>query len=270
MRCSVLRGDVERDGETYGMKNATIETYDVKADDVEKLAGPFGMPGGKHWQKKAIVAILPKHARYVEPFAGAASVLLEKEPAAEEVLSDKDPGIAFFWRYVKRYGGDRVNDLRRKFDWSITETSHEKFKRVLSSDPKDDDGRFYKLLWLQTASWRGDRATFQPSRANSSFSVLKRLDAYRERLKNVTVLHGDFSDICRKHDSPDTLFFLDPPYEEKDNAETKATAHGKWFGKIGADVLKSTVNALQGSQPAALSTRRRWPPEPCRRGPPGQ
>src|SRR5262249_53588545 len=49
--------------------------------------------GGKHYLARRILARLPAHRRYVEPFAGGLSVLLNKRPASVEVAADLHPGL---------------------------------------------------------------------------------------------------------------------------------------------------------------------------------
>ncbi len=39
------------------------------------------------------------------------------------------------------------------------------------------------------------------------------MDGYKERLKDVTILNEDYKNVIKKYDSPNTFFYLDPPYE---------------------------------------------------------
>lgn len=36
---------------------------------------------------------------------------------------------------------------------------------------------------------------------------------YEDRLKNTTITNKDYASLIQRYDSPDTLFYLDPPYE---------------------------------------------------------
>jgi len=63
--------------------------------------GIWGSPAGKTHLARRIVAELPEHRVYVEPFAGGAQVLFTKEPSEVEVVSDLDPEIAFAFRFAK-------------------------------------------------------------------------------------------------------------------------------------------------------------------------
>jgi DNA adenine methylase len=48
--------------------------------------------GGKHYLARRIIARLPGHRAYVEPFAGGLSVLINKRPCPIEVAGDLHPG----------------------------------------------------------------------------------------------------------------------------------------------------------------------------------
>ncbi len=61
----------------------------------------WGSPGGKKLLAPRIVALIPAHRTYVEPFAGGAAVFWAKPPAGREVLADRDPEIAAAYRFVR-------------------------------------------------------------------------------------------------------------------------------------------------------------------------
>src|SRR5215218_2370713 len=65
--------------------------------------------GGKARLAPWIVDHLPPHVCYVEPFGGAASVLLRKPPAPYEVYNDLDGDVVGFFRVLR----ERPDDLLR-------------------------------------------------------------------------------------------------------------------------------------------------------------
>lgn len=67
-------------------------------------------PGGKARLYRWIVGHLPEHRRYVEAYGGAIHVLLGKEPAEEEIVIEKDLGIATLLRVVQ----DQDRELARR------------------------------------------------------------------------------------------------------------------------------------------------------------
>ena len=64
-------------------------------------APPFAYFGGKTRIADQIVAALPPHRSYVEPFAGSCAVLLAKPRARIETVNDLDRELVTFWRVLR-------------------------------------------------------------------------------------------------------------------------------------------------------------------------
>jgi len=57
------------------------------------MRGPISYIGGKNRLAKLIIAKLPEHTTYVEPFAGGAQVFFHKPRSKIEVLNDLDGSL---------------------------------------------------------------------------------------------------------------------------------------------------------------------------------
>jgi len=76
------------------------------------LTPPLKWHGGKHYLAPKIVALMPPHLHYVEPFAGGLAVLLAKEPeGVSDVANDLDGDLVNFWRVMQ--SGDDFGRFRR-------------------------------------------------------------------------------------------------------------------------------------------------------------
>ena len=199
------------------------------------------MPGGKRYQAERLVKLIPPHRIYVEPFAGAAAVFWRKAPSQIEVLNDKDPEIAFFYRYVQKHGTEDAAWLQSQFH----RVSRADFERAKRLRPTNDRERFYRFFMLQQFSWRGNRKNFQPSRAKNPYSctgTLRRLKDYQQRLRGVKIFNQDYHVIMRRYDSPETFFYLDPPYGPAEGERLNA----EWYGGINWADLARFVRHLRG------------------------
>lgn len=169
----------------------------------------FGSPGGKSYLAPRIASMMPPHETYVEPFAGGAAVYFRKEPSKREVLSDKDSGIAFAFKFLRDMTPQQWQRLRKK-NWVKHKAT---FDKVKASKPKDDVEHFYRFYYLRRASFGKGGASFSTADEGKSIGI-DRLYRVHERLQKApTQVHSaDATSLISKYDSPGTFFYLDPPY----------------------------------------------------------
>ena len=76
------------------------------------MIGPLAYIGGKNRLANQIIALLPEHTTYVEPFAGGAQVFFHKQPSKVEVLNDLDFEIVNFFRVCQHHYEELVRHLQ--------------------------------------------------------------------------------------------------------------------------------------------------------------
>ena len=76
------------------------------------MVGPLAYIGGKNRVAAKIIALLPEHTTYVEPFAGGAQVFFHKRPSEVEVLNDLDGEIVNLLRVCQWHHEELVRYLK--------------------------------------------------------------------------------------------------------------------------------------------------------------
>lgn len=188
----------------------------------EKIRCPFPWFGGKGHPKlqKAILASLPPHKFYVEPFGGGASILLAKTPAEVEVYNDVNRGVVNFFRVISDsdYFG-KFMSRAVMLPWS--RELYEEFSRTWPAihDPVEQAVRWYfvarqSFSGIFGESWRtsvstGNRMAQTTSSWRSSF---ENLPIVHDRLQQVQIECSDWRDILSRFSGPGYLAYCDPPY----------------------------------------------------------
>lgn len=164
-----------------------------------------------------IVSLLPTHQHYVEPYAGGLSVLLAKQPAPMETVSDLDAELITFWRVLR----DRPTELIR----ACALTPHSRTELAAAHEPAEDELELARRIWCRLAQGRsgtlrntGWRHYINP--AGSSIGMPGYMDAYvdrlaaaAERLHHVSLESLPALDLIAKYgDAKDVLLYVDPPY----------------------------------------------------------
>lgn len=211
---------------------------------------PLTYYGGKQRLAAEIVALMPAHRSYLEPFAGGAAVLFAKPRAERETLNDSDGQIVRFWRALR----NRPDELAA----AVAATPYSRKEWRASREPADEDVEAARRLLVNVdmsfsrsrQSWSvpcigQGRGRWQPG---SWENLPPNLLAAAERLQGVALENGDAVEMLARWDEPDALIYADPPYAgEHRLAPEKGYAHDDDGG-----LWPRMIEALRGIDRAAV------------------
>jgi len=185
-----------------------------------RLRSPIRYFGGKGNMVAKLLKLIPAHKTYVEVFGGGASLLFAKQPSLAEVYNDLDNDLVNLFRIIRDLS--TFQEFHRLV--GLTLYSREEFyycKNTLN-DSKDDLERAYKYFVMNRQSFAGSEsswgysvtASWRNMSGNVSLylSAIAMLPKIADRLLQVQIEHDDFRKIIPRYDTPETLFYLDPPY----------------------------------------------------------
>nr|VFK25114.1 MAG: DNA adenine methylase [Candidatus Kentron sp. LFY] len=176
--------------------------------------------GGKWNMAPWIIANMPPHKVYVEPFAGAANVMLRKPPVNLDVLGDLQGRMINVFRVLQdRKSAKKLARLLRTTPYSETEFEH---CHAVSNDPVEDARRTIVV------SMQGHAGVAAAGKKRSGFRRVKNprgvgpartwshvweyVTDWSDRLRGVVLERKDALTIIDYYDGPDTVIYADPPY----------------------------------------------------------
>jgi DNA adenine methylase len=203
----------------------------------------FPWYGGKQKHLGWLLPLLPPCHHYCEPFGGAASVLLNREPSPVETYNDLNGDVVNFFRVLR----EQAEELTRLL--ALTPYSREEFALACEGrgngvNDLERARRFYvRALQSFGASQRGSSWGLRRISRNVDLSEgvsqwvggIKGLGAVHGRLLRVQIEHRPALDILRTYDSPATLFYCDPPYPLQSRTAGEGYRH-EMTDDIGHDV----------------------------------
>jgi DNA adenine methylase len=155
---------------------------------------------------------------YVEPYCGAASVLLRKPPSPIEVINDLDCELVNFFRVLR----ERTDELIRAIRLTpFSRREHERSWGPMEGlTALERARRYYVRSWQgwgggrsgDPSGWRFQRKEALGNLGTDAWNRIEHLFAIAERLKNVFIECDEALRIIERYDASRTLFYLDPPY----------------------------------------------------------
>lgn len=180
---------------------------------------PLAYYGGKQRMAPKIIPLIPKHAVYVEPFAGGAAVFFKKPwPTVRnkhyyrETLNDTDGNLINFYRVLRDNGQELIEKL------CLTMYSAEEHLIAKNLDAGDPVERARKYFINSQQSFSNVIGTgwstgiFGRNLAATWAKKVSQLPDFLDRMTSVHIENTDAIRCIEKWDSPHTFFYCDPPY----------------------------------------------------------
>lgn len=207
---------------------------------VRPAAPPAPWLGGKKQLHQKIIQRIEAipHKTYVEPFVGMGGVFLRRgwRPRLE-VMNDLNGEIINLFRVIQQHYGYFMDLMRFQI------TSRREFEALRKQPPEGltDLRRAARFLYLQRLAFGGQvggvfgvAPTTGPRFSVSKMGII--LDAVHDRLDGVVFENLSWEALIPRYDSPETLFYLDPPYWGGENDYGKQMFERKDYQHM-ADLL---------------------------------
>jgi DNA adenine methylase len=221
---------------------------------------PLKWHGGKSYLAKRIIELMPPHTRYCEPFAGGLAVLFQKPcEGVSEFVNDLNHDLTLFWstlqheelfeqfqrivqavplsqaEWVGSDLDDQVPHPRAK--WSIVERAVAFFIRYRQS--RQGLGKDFCTPTSRTRRGMNENVS-------AWLSAVDGLPEAHARLRRVEIRNQDACEFIQKLDSPDTLFYCDPPYLHETRHKSATDAYECEMTVEQHQELLRTLGAIQG------------------------
>lgn len=208
--------------------------------------------GGKWRLAPFIISHFPSHRVYVEPFGGGGSVLLRKPRSYAEIYNDLDADIVNLFQ-VARDDGERL-----ALACELTPFARDEFfDSYLPADEPIERAR--RAIFRSFAGFGSAAATGQSTgfRSNSNRSGttpahdwMNYPDCLRQvvqRLRGVVIENRDAVECMQRHDTPETLHYVDPPYTHSTRSfRSRSTNYRYEMTDEQHEVLASALCDLSG------------------------
>ncbi len=231
--------------------------------------------GGKYRLAPKIVALMPPHRVYCEPFAGAASVLLQKPRAYSEIINDLDGEVVNLFRVLR----DPKRSARLIELLKLTPFAREEYEEAYK--PCRNSVEQARRLIFRSFAGHGNgaattgigRSGFRKTKADESHRCYPRdwadhseaLPAIVDRLRGVLIEKRDAIDLMQQLDGIDTLHYCDPPYVMATRTDTSRDMYRNDMNDADHIRLAGCLHGLEGmvmlsGYPSALydSLYRSW------------
>ena len=193
----------------------------------------FGYYGGKFSHLDFLLPLLPTHFKhFCEPFGGSAAVLINRPPAPVETYNDLDSEVVNFFRRLREEGKELIRLI------SLTPFSREELVKACTPQPGvsalERARRFFvrarqtRTGLAQTSSEGRWAHCVLTSRAEMAGAVSRWLGSVEglpeivQRFQRVQIENAPAIEVIHRYDSPETLFYCDPPYPHEARGDSKA------------------------------------------------
>lgn len=185
---------------------------------------PITYYGGKQTLASRLLALIPKHTLYCEPFFGGGAVFFAKPKSEVEVINDINGEIINFYKTTKT----KFKELEKEIKSTLHSRELYKRARVVYEHPElfSEVKRAWAFWTLANQGFAGQLTSWGFGKDSSKEVTLSRkrdgfTKEYSDRLKAVQIESNDALKVIDRCDTKDTFFYVDPPYFNSDMGHYK-------------------------------------------------
>ncbi len=193
----------------------------------------FGWYGGKFSHLNFLIPLIPKDAlHFCDVFGGSAAVLLNLNPYPVETYNDLDSELVNFFETLRSQGSKLTKAI------GLTPFSREELARACTPEKgltKLERARRFYIRARQTRTGLAQTSSegrwahcVLTSRAGMAGAVsrwlgsIEGLPEIAQRLQRVQIENAPAIEVIQRYDTPDTVFYLDPPYVHETRGDVAA------------------------------------------------
>lgn len=189
--------------------------------------------GGKYQAREWVISFFPPHKVYVEPFGGAASVLMAKPRSPVEIYNDLDERVVNVFRVLR--DPEKAAELERRLRLTPWARAEWRDADAPAGEPVEAARRLIVRQMMSFGSSgivrrrTGFRATTYRNRSQDYAKDWMRypeaVAAFTERLRGVTIECEPALRVIERHDAPEALLYIDPPYPHATRSKVESSGH---------------------------------------------
>ena len=173
-----------------------------------RLVSPLCRVGRKKPIQDKVVRLSPKDIKiYVEPFVGSGDIFFALSLDPEKVksyINDKDSDVANAFKIMK--SNPNIDNIGKFKNMSL-----EQIRSFVKGSHSGLD-KLAQIIYKLCATF-GSTGQGKIYKDSNIEPKLRKMPLYAEYLKNTSISNTDYKSLF-SHDSPNTFFYLDPPYEK--------------------------------------------------------
>jgi len=207
--------------ERSGRRNRNAGALLIESNKLNLTSPPVRYYGGKWRIASWILEQFPPHLTYVEPFCGAANILFRKQPSKIEVINDLNSNIITFFDVLRSRPDDLIHAIQLT---PYSRAEHRRAHEDVSDDYPDRSLEIARRFYVRSrqsfgsgegeysTGWRYESNGKRGTSVTDEWNSTRNLWIAAERLKSVQIESDDAIRTIERFDTPDTLFYVDPPY----------------------------------------------------------
>jgi len=209
------------------------------------LKTPITYYGGKQRLCRTILAMIPPHTLYAEPFVGGAAVFFAKPRSEVEVINDTNGELINFYRVIQR---DFVS-LEKEIRISLHSRELHADASAVYNRPKlfSEIKRAWAVWVLSQMSFSSiidGSFGYDKTKGSTSRKIRNARNSFSEdlavRLQDVQIECTDALRIIESRDTQESFFYCDPPYYNSD------CGHYDGYSITDFEMLLKTLSKVSG------------------------